>query len=81
MENENQKNKNKHGTGMSFLAMFRVGTCAVCGCTEEQPCYDADYGYYCWTDENENLCSHCASPEYTNSLWTLRLMGKESFDE
>lgn len=50
------------------------GVCRVCGCTNEDPCYNPDYGccwwddekmtlyYGCcwWADEKMTLCSHCA---------------------
>lgn len=63
------------------LLTYPVGTCKVCGCTDDHACYDADYGACWWVDETETLCSHCAGPDDPESLAALRLMDKESFDE
>ena len=46
-----------------IFARRRAGTCRVCGCTWDNPCYSPEAGYCCWWDEGETLCSHCASRE------------------
>ena len=36
------------------------GVCRVCGCTEENPCFNPKYGYCTWADNTQTICSHCA---------------------
>lgn len=36
------------------------GVCRVCGCVNNDPCYNPDYGCCWWADEKMTLCSHCA---------------------
>jgi len=65
----------------SLTLSLPIGTCKVCGCTDEHACYDPDYGPCWWVDEREDLCSHCAGPEDIESLAALKLMDKEECDE
>ena len=36
------------------------GTCAVCGCSEDNACVHVDVGPCWWMDNKKILCSHCA---------------------
>lgn len=40
--------------------MPKPGTCAVCGCTEDNACVHVDVGPCWWIDRRKILCSHCA---------------------
>lgn len=42
---------------------IQEGVCRICGCTEEDPCYNPAYGCCWWADETRTLCSHCAEEE------------------
>lgn len=44
-----------------------MGTCRVCGCTENQACYSHNHGT-CWWVEPD-LCSHCAEPVIVAELF------------
>lgn len=35
------------------------GICRVCGCSEDNACYNPQCGSCSWVDETETLCSHC----------------------
>jgi len=41
---------------------LQKGICQECGCTDFDACIHPDHGECSWTDENKNLCSHCANP-------------------
>ena len=47
------------------------GVCRVCGCTDNDPCYNPLHGNCWWVDETHELCSHCANPEFYNDPQTL----------
>lgn len=36
------------------------GTCAICGCTDNNACVHAEVGPCWWIDRKKILCSHCA---------------------
>ena len=42
------------------------GVCKICGCTDNDPCSNPDWGNCWWVDESHELCSHCADPEIYN---------------
>ncbi len=42
------------------------GTCAVCGCTETDPCYNPYFGNCWWIGRRKILCSHCACTDIVN---------------
>lgn len=46
------------------------GTCAVCGCTETNACYNPYYGNCWWIGRRHILCSHCAITEIVNCTAT-----------
>lgn len=39
------------------------GVCRVCGCTEDDPCFNPKEGNCWWADDSETLCSHCANTD------------------
>lgn len=36
-----------------------TGTCLICACTWDKPCYLEGVGPCWWIDDEETLCSHC----------------------
>lgn len=46
------------------------GTCAVCGCTETDACYNPYFGNCWWIGRRRILCSHCACTDIVNSVDT-----------
>ncbi len=50
---------------------LEYGVCRVCGCTENDPCYNPAYGCYWWTDKTHTLCSHCAEKEIAENPRTV----------
>ena len=47
------------------------GTCAICGCTEYNACYNPYYGSCWWINRSRTLCSHCAIMDIANSSDTV----------
>lgn len=39
------------------------GVCRICGCTDDDPCFNPRVGNCWWIDETHTLCSHCADEE------------------
>ena len=37
------------------------GICQYCGCTENHACYSERLGSCWWADEDQSICSHCAT--------------------
>ena len=42
------------------------GFCKICGCTDNDPCFNPQHGNCWWADDTHELCSHCADPEIAN---------------
>ena len=42
------------------------GVCRVCGCTDNDPCLNPEYGNCWWVDDTHELCSHCADETIAN---------------
>ena len=42
---------------------LKRGECRVCGCTDNNPCYNSDHGNCWWADEEHTICSHCADDD------------------
>ena len=57
----------------------KQGTCRICGCTMENPCYHPEYGYCSWTDETETICSHCECDEIANDPETIHCINDFDF--
>ena len=47
------------------------GVCQVCGCTEDNPCFNPKHGYCSWVDESMTLCSHCANKDIAEDPETI----------
>lgn len=47
------------------------GVCKICGCTDNDPCENPDYGACWWVDDSHELCSHCADKEIYNDPGTV----------
>lgn len=47
------------------------GTCAICGCTEDNACYNPYYGRCWWVGLSRTLCSHCAIIDIADSCDTV----------
>lgn len=48
------------------------GTCAVCGCTDDNACVHVDVGPCWWIDRKKILCSHCAldfNKQVNEGIW------------
>lgn len=39
------------------------GVCRICGCTDDDPCFNPRVGNCWWIDGTHTLCSHCADEE------------------
>lgn len=46
------------------------GICRICGCTDNDPCFNPKVGNCWWVDDTETLCSHCANSEISVDLNT-----------
>lgn len=46
------------------------GVCRICGCTDNDPCYNPTHGNCWWVDETHELCSHCADEKIANDKTT-----------
>ena len=42
------------------------GICHVCGCTNDNPCYNPNHGNCWWADDTHTICNHCANEEIKN---------------
>lgn len=38
---------------------FVPGVCRYCGCTDNDPCYNPNYGNCWWANPDHTICSHC----------------------
>lgn len=47
------------------------GTCMICGCKDNDPCYNPIHGFCWWADRGHELCSHCADPDIYNDQHTV----------
>lgn len=54
------------------------GVCKVCGCTEDNPCFNPKHGYCSWTDETMTLCSHCANKEIADDPETIHCVNDDA---
>ena len=43
----------------------------MCGCSDEDPCYNPSHGFCWWVDETHELCSHCAEEEIADDPETI----------
>ena len=56
------------------------GVCKICGCTDNNPCYNPEYGTCWWVDDTHELCSHCADSEIANHPATEHCINSQERD-
>lgn len=44
------------------------GKCEICGCTEDNPCYNPEHGFCGWADDERTICNTAQPFCYTHSL-------------
>ena len=47
------------------------GICRICGCTDNDPCFNPKFGACWWMDEKHTICSHCKEPLIANDPDTI----------
>lgn len=62
------KNKNEYPKGI----------CRICGCTDNDPCFNTQVGYCWWTDDSHTLCSHCADDKLSSNPETRHCVNTTS---
>ena len=84
MNAEAMKNRKKYHAIGPFRRGWRLhfakripGVCRVCGCTEDDPCYNPQYGYCWWSDDEMTLCSHCAGKDIALDPETVHCVNSE----
>ena len=58
--------------------MLPKGICRICGCTENDPCHNPEYGYCWWVDKSHTLCSHCAEREIAGDPQTVHCVNTQN---
>lgn len=53
------------------LNELKYGVCRVCGCTDNNPCYNPKHGNCWWADEEQTICSHCAVTSINDDPLTI----------
>lgn len=56
------------------------GVCRVCGCTDNDPCLNPEYGNCWWVDDTHELCSHCADETIANDPATQHCINSKGID-
>ena len=69
---------NKEKTLLEWLDEPIEGVCRICGCTEDNPCFNPKYGYCYWVDETKTLCSHCADKKIADDPETIHCVNDRS---
>lgn len=54
------------------------GICHVCGCSEDNPCFNPKHGYCGWANEEKTLCTHCANKEIADDPETIHCVNDET---
>lgn len=57
------------------------GTCRICGCSIDNPCYNPNYGFCSWIDKDKTLCSHCANSDIRYSEKTEHCVRTNNTDK
>lgn len=55
------------------------GICRVCGCTDNNACFNPYHGYCGWSDESHTLCTHCADKEIRDDPETKHCVHKDFY--
>ena len=53
------------------------GVCRICGCTDNDPCYNPQAGYCWWIDDTHTLCSHCADKTINSDPETIHCINSK----
>lgn len=56
---------------IKFQPRYKSGVCRYCGCTDNDPCYNPNYGNCWWVDKEHTICSHCADELIVNDEGTI----------
>lgn len=56
------------------------GACRICGCTDDNPCFNPNVGNCWWTDESHTLCSHCEIEVISTDPETVHCINDMPFD-
>ena len=56
---------------IEFQPRYKSGVCRYCGCTDNDPCYNPNYGNCWWVDKEHTICSHCADELIVNDEGTI----------
>lgn len=57
------------------------GVCKICGCKDDDPCFNPEYGLCWWVDDTHELCSHCADKEIAEHPATQHCVNSKGFDD
>lgn len=60
---------------------IKSGVCRVCGCTENDPCFNLLHGYCWWADDDHTICSHCADKSISDDPETKHCVNSGSVDD
>ena len=60
---------------------MKYGVCNVCGCTDDNPCYNPNVGHCWWADESHTICSHCADKAIADDPETKHCINSNSDDD
>lgn len=58
--------------------LLKVGVCRICGCTEDDPCYNPIHGYCWWADSTRTICSHCADSSIADDPHTVHCVNSDN---
>ena len=58
----------------------REGVCRICGCTDDNPCYNPQMGNCWWHDDTHTICSHCADERIASDPETRHCINSEESD-
>ena len=60
---------------------LKKGVCRVCGCTDDDPCYNPNFGNCWWADESQTICSHCADKAIADDPETKHCINSDCDDD
>ena len=47
------------------------GICKICGCKDDDPCWEPNHGCCWWVDDTHTLCSHCSEEDIVQSDYVV----------
>lgn len=63
------------------MSDMKYGVCRVCGCTDDDPCYNPNVGNCWWADESHTICSHCADKSIADDPETRHCINSDCDDD